>query len=305
MVGSLFARGVLALAMLLGTTALCVPELSRNLLPSRPSSALRMASSMSNGLPMMPNAAAKTCIAAALLLGFVLPPVESVRAFDNAVPNTFSSPKSPGPKPTNLGLDKSGKLRTCSKPSPNCFSTTPDRLSADDEDEDDADASASTSASAWGADDIHAIPRWHFSTGTTPAQAYAALGAALSAYTPGQQGIDGGGFKVVTSDLDRRYYYAQFESLRRGYIDDLELRVDDDCGVQVVSSSRLGYLDFQVNSKRLNALADILRSRGGFSADPITPKTHPTYFDSNRDVVRPAAGESSSAGGLGLGKKRY
>lgn len=305
---SFLATRVLSLVLvLMGTTAaLRVP------VPRMPTTCSGIANRLSSPLRLAPTQerqlnAAKAFAAAALL--FVLPPLESALAFDNAVPNTYSSPKSPGPKPTNLGIDKSGKLRMCLKPSPNCFSTTPDRMSADDDEEDEEDltsssSSASASQSNWGAEDIHAIPRWRFAAGTTPAQAYAALGEALSAYTPGQQGVDGGGFKVITADPNRRYYYAQFESLRRGYIDDVELKVDDDSSVQVASSSRLGYLDFQVNAKRLNALAEALRSQGGFSAEPITPKSHPVYFDSNRDVVRPAPGESPS-GGLGLGKKKY
>lgn len=310
MAASLFATSVLLLVLvLMGTTValrVTVPRMPTTCpgIANRLSSPLRLALTQERQTTAVN--AAKAFAAAALL--FVLPPLESARAFDNAVPNIYSSPKSPGPKPTNLGIDKSGKLRMCLKPSPNCFSTTPDRMSADDDEEDDEDLTSSSSASAsqsnWGAEDIHAIPRWRFAAGTTPAQAYAALGQALSAYTPGQQGVDGGGFKVITADSDRRYYYAQFESLRRGYIDDVELKVDDDCSVQVVSSSRLGYLDFQVNAKRLNALTEALRSRGDFSAEPITPKSHPVYFDSNRDVVRAAPGESPS-GGLGLGKKRY
>ena len=40
------------------------------------------------------------------------------------------------------------------------------------------------------------------------------------------------------------------------------MAVNADSSVQVVSSSRLGYLDFQVNAKRLNYIADNLRKKG-------------------------------------------
>ena len=59
--------------------------------------------------------------------------------------------------------------------------------------------------------------------------------------------------------------YVQFESLKNGYIDDLELAAIPEIGggaVQVRSSSRVGYLDFGVNAKRLNYIAQQLRSRG-------------------------------------------
>ena len=223
-------------------------------------------------------------------------------AFDNAVPNNFKAPKSAGPKPSNLGIDaNTGKLRMCLKPSPNCFSTTPDTFSADPD---------SDTPSMWGDGDIHAIARWQYPKAYTPDEAYQIIGDVLSSYPPGQQDIDGGGFKVVTADGVRRYYYAQFESLRRGYIDDVEIKVDDDAGVQVVSSSRLGYLDFRVNAVRLNYLAGQLRKKG-FVAAEITPATHAIYFDSNPGAVKRAPiGDATTAaatpsGGLGLGKKKY
>ena len=40
----------------------------------------------------------------------------------------------------------------------------------------------------------------------------------------GQRGIDGGGFKLVAEQADSKsaYLYVQFESQRKGYIDDME-----------------------------------------------------------------------------------
>ena len=76
----------------------------------------------------------------------------------------------------------------------------------------------------------------------------------MKAYEPGQSNIDGGGFDIVTFDPKAGYMYVQFESLKNGFIDDLELAlVDDDMdknAVQVRSSSRLGYVSpFFVHSK--------------------------------------------------------
>ena len=47
----------------------------------------------------------------------------------------------------------------------------------------------------------------------------------INAYKPGQGGIDQGGFKVIKSTPD--YLYVQFESGKRGYIDDFEALVGD------------------------------------------------------------------------------
>ena len=86
---------------------------------------------------------------------------------------------------------------------------------------------------------------------------------AVKEYPPGQQDIDGGGFEIKRVDPDKGYIYVQFESLKRGYIDDLEFLVkptDKESGqVLVRSASRLGYLDLGVNAKRLNRLSQALR----------------------------------------------
>ena len=214
-----------------------------------------------------------------------------VLAFENRLQNLgfADGPKTRGPQPTTLGLNKAGLLRQCIKPSPNCFSTTPDVLLPDEDDDDTNLAS--------GLVDVHTLPRWKYTdTKGNPDEAFNLIGQVLDAYEPGEQNIDGGGFKVITRDKDRRYYYIQYESLKRGYIDDLEIAVDKDGSIQVVSSSRLGYLDFQVNAKRLNYIAEKLKSLKVFDTSPITPKTHPVYFESNIIFDGPK---------LGLGKKNY
>jgi len=191
--------------------------------------------------------------------------VPPVAAFDNAI-RKVETPKTNGPKPANLGLDKDGLLRMCSKPSPNCFSTTPDTLGSDDDDDDLSQ-------------DFHFIKKWRYLKGNA-LEGYHIIGEVLDAYQPGQADIDGGGFKVITRDKDKLYYYVQFESLKRGYIDDFEIAINADCSIQVVSSSRLGYLDLRVNSKRINYIAKKL-SNLGFECYDITPSSHPVYFDSN------------------------
>ena len=49
-------------------------------------------------------------------------------------------------------------------------------------------------------------------------------------------------------DYGQAYLYVQFESRRRGYIDDVEFLLADGT-MQLRTSSRLGYLDLGVNAK--------------------------------------------------------
>ena len=77
--------------------------------------------------------------------------------------------------------------------------------------------------------------------------------------------------------------YAQFESLKNGYVDDLELALVAPSGPLLVrSASRLGFLDFGVNARRLNWLAARLRA-DGWKAPPIDAAAWPDYFAQNRD----------------------
>jgi len=206
----------------------------------------------------------------------------SSNAFENAV-KFVDTPKSHGPKPNNLGINNN-KLRYCLKPSPNCFSTSPESYVDGnwlDEDE----------------ETIHQIPLWTYDIKKLlPDDAFMKIIDVLKAYEPGHDGIDGGGFNIVTIDNNKRYVYVQYESLKRGYIDDFELLVNEDGTIQVVSASRLGYLDYQVNAKRLNYIASKLRNIEGFGVNDITSSTHPIYFESNVIFEGPK---------LGLGKKDY
>ncbi|KAJ8604500.1 hypothetical protein CTAYLR_000895 [Chrysophaeum taylorii] len=181
-------------------------------------------------------------------------------AFENAIPDAAQyadRPKRRGPAPTDLGLrvrdGDEPELKVCGG-APNCFSTTPDEVAPE-----------------------HVIARWK-APETSGGEAWGMVRDAIRGYEPGQSGIDGGGFKIIADD--GRYCYVQFESLKNGYVDDLELALSDDYELRVRSSSRVGYLDFGVNAKRLNFVAGALRKRG-WDAPDITPDTHPTYFLQN------------------------
>ena len=69
-----------------------------------------------------------------------------------------------------------------------------------------------------------------------------------------------------------------------GFIDDFELAYIADAGdnsVQVRSSSRLGYLDFGVNAKRINFITKILREKG-WDAVGVDLSTHQDYAIQNQ-----------------------
>lgn len=62
---------------------------------------------------------------------------------------------------------------------------------------------------------------------------------------------------------DDRYLHAEVISPWRVYTDDLELLLEPEAGlIQVRSSARVGYYDFQVNRERVQGLADRLEARG-------------------------------------------
>ena len=157
-----------------------------------------------------------------------------------------------------VGDEYSG-LKNCG-PAPNCFCST-------DSVEDDPD---------------HHIPAWVWPKDMEMDAAFQQLEETIKAYKPGQGNIDGGGFQVVTSKPG--YLYAQFESLKNGYIDDFEVAYIDGMGggkVQVRSSSRVGYLDYGVNAKRVNYIANALQGKG-WSAPGVDLKTHSDYALQNQ-----------------------
>ena len=122
-------------------------------------------------------------------------------AFDNGVSDMAlyaGTAKKTGTPPPDLGLrdrtlpssrSAQGVLRACDA-APNCRG---------------------------GRDEAHSLPVWR---PPSPDTALAELLDALKSYSPGQLGIDGGGFKVVRSTPT--YVYVEFESLRYGFVDDVE-----------------------------------------------------------------------------------
>jgi uncharacterized protein (DUF1499 family) len=149
-------------------------------------------------------------------------------------------------------------LKPCG-PAPNCFCST-------DDIEDDPE---------------HNIPAWTWPKDMDESQAFQQLQQVVQAYKPGQGNIDGGGFRIFKSEPG--YLYVQFESLKNGYIDDVEFAYINDKGdnaVQVRSSSRIGYLDFGVNAKRLNYIAQDLRAKG-WTATGVDFSVHKDYAIQN------------------------
>jgi len=178
---------------------------------------------------------------------------DSAVAFDNGIPEMAESRERArergwstyaGTQPP-LGLQGNSKLATCGF-EPHCFSTSGD-----------AD---------------HLLKLWRPKVASNP---MVELLETVKAYPPFQARIDGGGFKILTADAN--YLYVQFESLRKGFVDDVEFAVNKDGGVQVRSSSRLGFLDLGVNAKRLNWISARLRDKG-WTAPAILEEDYPDYF---------------------------
>mmetsp|Transcript_21669 Transcript_21669/g.50998 ORF Transcript_21669/g.50998 Transcript_21669/m.50998 type:complete len:261 (+) Transcript_21669:68-850(+) len=193
----------------------------------------------------------------------------TANAFSNKISTQYDDrPRQRGSKPKGLGVgrrtDMAGEeywgLKPCGA-SPNCFCST-----------DNVDDSPDTS-----------IPPFIFPANLSREEAFQQLSDVVKSYEPGQSNIDGGGFDIVTNDPQNGYIYVQFESLKNGYIDDVELASLDEKSnkVQVRSSSRLGFLDFGVNSKRVNAIAKGLRSMG-WEAEGVAYSTHKGYAIENR-----------------------
>lgn len=176
----------------------------------------------------------------------------SAMAFENRI-FLAKGPKTPGPQPAGVGK---GEIQECGV-APNCFSST--------------------------SSDEHYLKPWSYPSGGK-ARAMADLEKVIKLYPPGQQDVDGGGFQIQNLD-EKGYVYVQFESLKRGYIDDVEFLVkpaNGDSGeVLVRSASRLGYLDLGVNAKRLNWLSQKLRDLG-WTAPKITAELFPRYVSENR-----------------------
>ena len=176
----------------------------------------------SPGLAITPAPNVARRLAAAGLLSTAVSGLRAAAAFDNGIPDMQlyrNKTKYPGTQPT-LGLQANGKLKSCTD-GPNCFSTS--------------------------GDENHRLPPWKPRAGS---DTMAELLETIEAYPPGsdsrQARVDKGGWKVVKQDAS--YLYVQFESLKRGFIDDVEFAVARGGELQVRSSSRLGFLDLGVKA---------------------------------------------------------
>ena len=197
----------------------------------------------------------------------------SAIGFDNRLPPdeielNYKTPRTPGPKPADIGPRAGNQLKPCIDGKPHCFSSSPE-----DRSDDELDTADYGETSEW------LVKPFRFSKPL--AEALADLKAAIGAYPPGQRGIDGGGFKLVTESAtaDGVYLYVQYEAQRKGYIDDMEWVLSNNVA-QVRTSSRLGYLDMGVNAKRFNWFVERL-GEAGWSTVPITSKVAPGYFELN------------------------
>ena len=222
-------------------------------------------------LPTLADVSRRALLASALV---TLSPAR-LEAFENRLPPDelelkYKQPRTPGPKPTDIGPQPSGGLKPCTDGKPHCFSSSPETFADSD---------------LYGADSGMAV-EWlvsPFKYDKPLADAASDVKAAIAAYPPGQRGVDGGGFKVMDEKLDgkRAYLYVQFESRRKGFIDDMELLLADGvCNVR--TSSRVGYLDLGVNAKRFNWFADALGKVKGWQTAPLLTKGHEEYFSLNR-----------------------
>ena len=190
-------------------------------------------------------------------------------AFANSLPPDelmlkYPSPKTPGPKPGDIGPRDGGALKPCIDGKPHCFSSSAENF--------DDEFNAGELPEDWLVDP--------FRFDKPPAEAMADLKEAVAAYPPGQRGIDGGGFEIITSTPE--YLYVQFQSLRKGYIDDMEFSLAAKTGVcNVRTSSRLGYLDLGVNAKRYAWFAERLGKTAGWKTVPLKAAKHGEYFSQN------------------------
>ena len=115
---------------------------------------------------------------APLLLTTAIPP--DALAFDNRLPPNelelkYKQPRTPGPKPTDLGPRDGFKLKSCTDGKPHCFSSTPESF----EDDDLFGSDSGASAEGWLVEP--------FAFDKPLAEAAAEVKAAIAAYPPGQR----------------------------------------------------------------------------------------------------------------------
>ena len=209
-------------------------------------------------------------VAAAFAPLLALPPLAPLAcAFPNEKGPVVPKIKNPGPKPTDIGLKPDGQLRPCLDGKPHCFSSSTVVG--------EYKANINQVGSGW------IVQPWRFKS-ITVAGAFSDLKEVLAAYPPGQNGIDKGGFAIISQKFpesadDSAYLYAQFES-SVGYIDDMEFALLNGV-VNVRTSSRLGFLDFGVNAKRYNYFATKLGGKKGWTTNLVRAQDHLDYFGQN------------------------
>lgn len=90
----------------------------------------------------------------------------------------------------------------------------------------------------------------------------------IDTYEVGQNGVDGGGFKIIDYDEADKYIYVQFQSYKSGYIDDFECWYNpQSLKFDVRSASRLGMSDLGVNGKRLEYIGGRLEKEFGWKLE--------------------------------------
>ena len=172
---------------------------------------------------------------------------EAANAFENRLDNKYADviPQT-GTQPTDLGhLERASKtkgsytgLKQCGN-SPNCWCSSAPF----------ADAPARFIPS-WGGKSIEDLKQ------------------VIDTYQVGQNGIDGGGFKIIEYDEKGKYMYVQFQSYKAGYIDDFECWFNPQSQkFDVRSSSRLGMSDLGVNAKRLEYIGGRLEMEFGWTLE--------------------------------------
>ena len=137
----------------------------------------------------------------------------AARAFPNSLPMPPSDskplPRKPGPAPTDIGIVQGvekpgvGMLKPCLDTKPHCFSST--LIMEFDEFLYDA-----------GVGDPGYLAPWKFSG--SKSDAMQDVLRAVKDYPPGQSDIDGGGWSIIKQEPN--YVYVQYESLRKGFIDE-------------------------------------------------------------------------------------
>ena len=202
----------------------------------RGSSDVRVTKASENRRAFLTSAAAAS--AAALLT-----PLPSV-AFENRLDDKYAdATPQVGTQPTDLGVSSrpsksSGSytgLAPCPK-SPNCWCSSP--------------PSADNLA--------RYLPAWKGGS-------IADVKKVIDTYEVGQNGIDGGGYKIIEFDEKRQYIYVQFQSYKAGYIDDFEVAFNPEKELfDVRSASRLGMSDLGVNAKRLDYIGTRLEKEYGW-----------------------------------------